>query len=55
MADLNARVPMTRITRDITMNIEVTGVRVWRVRMWLAVKIMRLAAWVAGVGIKIET
>jgi hypothetical protein len=50
MADL--RVPIAAVTKDITMHVEVTGVRVWRVRLWLWIQLLRLAALVAGVGIQ---
>ena len=59
MADTNAKikVPMSDVMKNVTMNVEVetTGYRVYSWRLKIAMLLMRLAARVAGVGIKIET
>ena len=56
MADTNmhAKIPMHRITKDVVMEVEVTGVRTFRWRLKVATWLIRLAAWVAGVGIRID-
>ncbi|HYH39913.1 MAG TPA: hypothetical protein VD860_16955 [Azospirillum sp.] len=41
--------------RSVTINVKVTGVRRLRARLWLAEKLFRLGAVVAGCGIEIDT
>jgi uncharacterized membrane protein (DUF441 family) len=52
--NMNAQVPISRITRDITMHVMVTGLTGWRIRMWIAMRLMVLVAWIAGMGIHVE-
>jgi len=46
--------PANVITKNVTMHVEVIGVRALRVRIWLAAKLIRLAARIAGVGIEFK-
>lgn len=46
--------PMRNAMRNMTLNVNFTGVRRWRVRMWAAVQLVRLAAYVLGCGIKVD-
>jgi hypothetical protein len=39
---------------DITLNVDVTGLRVWKVRVWIGCQVIKLAALVMGTGIHIE-
>lgn len=47
------RVPAASVMRDVTMTVEVTGLTVWRLRLWLGLQLMRLAARVIGCGIRV--
>ena len=49
------RIPVQKVMRQVTMNVTVTGIRIWKVRLTLGVWLIRLAAVVAGVGIRIDT
>lgn len=42
--------------QSITLEVEVTVVNLWRVkaRLWLAVRLCRVAAWVGGIGLKVN-
>lgn len=53
-SDLHAKMPANVITKNVTMHVEVIGVRALRVRIWLAAKLIRLAARIAGVGIEFK-
>jgi len=48
-------IPVSSVMRNVTMHVTVSGVRTLRVRLWLAVWILRLAALVAGCGIRVDT
>lgn len=48
-------VPMREAVRGLTLQIKVTGVPIARARMWLGAQLMRLAAWVIGCDVEIET
>ncbi len=52
---LEARVPASKVAASIEMSVTVTGLRVMAARAWLGVKLLRLAAAVMGVGLRIET
>jgi hypothetical protein len=54
MADLNMRVPMTHLTKDLTMHVTVTGVHWWAVRQTIGIWLIRCAAWVMGVNIHVD-
>ncbi len=42
------RMPISCATRNVTLNVEVTGLRVFRWRMWLTTQIIRFGIWVSG-------
>jgi hypothetical protein len=48
-------VPVSSVTKNLVVHVRVTGVKVWRVRLWFAMKLFRLGARVAGVGLRVET
>ena len=52
MANLN--VPITSITKNLTLNLNVTGVRTWKVRVWCGVQLIRFAAFVMGCGFHLD-
>lgn len=47
-------VPASAAMRDVTIIVRLTGLRVFRARVWLACRLLTLAAWVAGCGIRWE-
>lgn len=55
MADLGTvKIPMSEVVKDITVNIEITGEKVFWARFWFAKQLIKLAALAAGCGIRIE-
>lgn len=48
------RVPAAKAIQSLTLKVRVTGMRRFRIRMWLAIRLLKLAAWVIGTGIEIE-
>jgi hypothetical protein len=50
MADLNARLPMSSVMKDVVLHVDMTGVTTWRIRVWLGTKLIVLAARVMGCG-----
>jgi hypothetical protein len=49
---VDARISVHEVAKNVTMHVEVTGLGAWRFRLWVASKLIRLAAFVAGVGIE---
>jgi hypothetical protein len=54
-SDLHMTMPMRTLAQHVTMHVTMTGVRRYALRLWLSVQLMKLAAWVAGVGITVDT
>ena len=52
MVSTDVRIPLQSVMKNITMHVEVTGVRTWKMRMWLALQCFRLGCWIAGMGLK---
>lgn len=42
------------LSKDVTLNIRVTGMRRWKVRQWLAIKLIALAAWVLDCNVVVD-
>ncbi len=42
------QMPISHVIRNATFHFQVTGLRVFRWRMWLTAKIVRCGAWVSG-------
>jgi len=38
------------LVKQITLRVTIKGMRRWNVRLWLALLLIRLGAWVAGLG-----
>ena len=53
MTDI-VKLPIGEITKDLQMNVKVTGYSGWLIRIKIAMIIFRFGAWVAGVGIKVH-
>jgi hypothetical protein len=54
MADFEVRLPAAKVMRDVTMNVTVTGVSTWRIRLWLGGLLIRFAALVMGCNISMD-
>ena len=48
------RYDFRRVPKDVTLVLEFHVTREWKVRYWIAVRLLRLAALVLGCGIEIE-
>jgi hypothetical protein len=55
MADNTGRVDMQKAARSITMNVDFVGYRRLLWRLNFAVRLMQLAAWVAGVHFRVTS
>jgi hypothetical protein len=55
MASNEIRVPIADVMKRVTMQITVTGTTRWRIRLWLAGWILKLAARVAGCGLEVHS
>jgi hypothetical protein len=51
----SATIPIKSITKDMVMTVEVTGMERWRIRVKIAIQLIRVASWIMGVGVRIET
>ena len=51
LRDVN--VPVQSVMRNITLHVNVTGIQLWRLRMWLGIQCLKLAALVMGCGMEI--
>lgn len=50
-----ATINMGEAARSVTLQLKVTGLRKFRLRLWLASQVFRLGAAIAGTGIEIES
>ena len=48
MKAMNYKVPMSKLMKDVTCEISLTGVKTWKMRFWFGVLLFEFAAWVAG-------
>ena len=54
MARLHYTYPAAHAMRKISLIVDVTGVRTWRLRLWLGGLLLQCAALVMGCGIRFE-
>ena len=55
MTTILSEIKVQELVRDrLTLRISLKGIKVWRVRLWFGMRILKLAAWVIGCGIKVE-
>ena len=57
MTDLKGRtinIPMASVIKDIEVNVKLTGLRRWHLRLQLGLVLMRFAIWISGMGFKVE-
>ena len=52
MANPNMKVSMSEVAKGITINVTATGYRIFHIRLTIAMALIRLAAFVAGMGFK---
>jgi hypothetical protein len=52
--ELRYKYPVAHAMRDVTLRVDVTGVRVWKFRLWLGGLLLQLAALVMGCGIRFD-
>lgn len=57
MASTHMSIPASKITENVHMTVTLSGMKSWRVRMWLASKLVALAGLIAGfsVDVNVET
>lgn len=48
------KVPISDLTSDIVCRVTISGYNGWLVRLWAAKAMIRLACWIAGVGLRVE-
>lgn len=54
MTSSKLNVPVNKLVGDLTMEVSITGMRSYRVRQWIAIKLMTLAAAIMGCGIEVD-
>ncbi|CAN5855131.1 hypothetical protein BH11PSE1_BH11PSE1_16370 [soil metagenome] len=52
MADIVTEFRAADLAREVTLSYRITGMKVWRARLWIAGLIFQIGAIVAGVGIE---
>ena len=55
MARLSANIPISHVMSNVTMTVKITGLGKWRFQVWLAIRLLKLAAFVLNVNIVLET
>jgi 1-acyl-sn-glycerol-3-phosphate acyltransferase len=50
----SAQIPISDITKNMVMTVQVTGMGRWKVRFKVAIFFIRIASWIMGTGIKVE-
>ena len=47
---------MSDLAKDLTVDVYITGMKTFQIRMWIAIKLIQLAAWVlpASVNVHVE-
>jgi hypothetical protein len=51
-----AEFSMSDLAKDLTVDVYITGMKTFQIRMWIAIKLIQLAAWVlpASVNVHVE-
>lgn len=47
-------IPISRLTKRMTVTVNLTGVTAWKARVWLGTQIVKLAARVMGCGFRVD-
>jgi len=45
---MKMNMPITSILKNASCEINLTGIKTWKARLWLAVKLFKFAAWMMG-------
>jgi len=53
-APKSINIPVASVAKDLTVQVNLTGLRRWHLRLRLGVLLMRLAIWVAGMQSDVE-
>lgn len=51
---MKAEIAMSTVMANVTLSVKVTGVRANHVRVWVGLRLLRLAALVMGCGIRLD-
>lgn len=51
---MDSKIGINEVTHEMTMNVTVIGYRGWLIRMRIALWLIRLACWIAGMGFHFE-
>ncbi len=54
MASLDTSMDLRKYDKDIVLNVKINITKELRIRTFIAMRLIRLAAWVLGCGIKID-
>ena len=46
--------PVTSAVKNMTLNVNVTGLRAWKWRVWIGLRLIRIAALIIGCGFHVE-
>lgn len=46
-------VKVSRVMKDVTITLYIKGLSVWKIRIWIAIKIMKMASWIGGFGLEL--
>jgi len=47
-------IPIASVTKDLTVQVNLTGFRQWHLRLRVGMVLMRLAIWISGMGCNVE-
>jgi len=47
-------VPIKRITEDLTVNVKVSGLNIWKVKLWVAKQLFKFASLITGLDIEVD-
>ena len=55
MATLKTSVPISHVLSNVTMTVLITGLTKWHFQVWIARQLIRLAAFILNINLKIDT
>ena len=54
MATLESRIPIQECLSNVTMTVHITGLVKWKFQLWVATKLIKLAARILNMGIEVK-
>lgn len=54
MATNTATIPIENLTKQMTVEIQITGVKIWNIKKNIAIALFKLGAWIMGTQIDIQ-